>query len=80
MTSKKDNDRIDDLKAKVDRHGWLLEEKVMPSLEKIEETLEENIGGIKLASLLNSKIIAVVLGGMVMAGIYFAAKTGGIGL
>lgn len=52
----------------------------MPSLEKIEETLEENIGGIKLASLLNSKIIAVVLGGMVMAGIYFAAKTGGIGL
>lgn len=78
MTTKKESSELTTLSKKVDRHSWLLEERVIPSIDKMEEILEENMGGIKLASLLNSKIITVVLGGIVAAGIWFVAKSGGL--
>lgn len=80
MTTKKENHDITAIRDEVKEHGFILKKQVLPAIEKMEQTLDENIGGIKMAQLLNSKIIAVALGGMVVAGLYFAAKTGGIGL
>lgn len=77
MTNQKEKSQIDDLSDRVQEHGWILKKQVLPALDKVEKTLDENMAGIKLASLLNSRIIAVVLGGMVAAGIYLIAKTGG---
>lgn len=81
MATRKENTEISELKEEVMEHGFILKKQVLPTLEKVERTLDENMGGIKLAQLLNSRIITVFLGGLVAAGVYFMAKTGGsIGL
>lgn len=77
MTTKGENDRIGKVESRMERMEVRVDEIIIPKLEKISDTLDENISGIKLATLLNSKIIAVVLGGMVAAGLFFVAKTGG---
>lgn len=80
MTTKKDNDRIGDVEKRMSEMELRMNEIIIPQLNKIVGILDENIGGIKLATLLNSKIIAAVLGGIALAGVYFAAKTGGINI
>ncbi len=46
---------------------------------KMETFLDENKSGIRTASLLDSKIVTVVIGGIILAGLILLAK-GGNGL
>lgn len=49
---------------------------VKRDLAKVVDFVDNNKGGITLATLLNSRIISVVLGGIVIAGLWFASKVG----
>lgn len=49
-------------------------------VKELSKTINDNIGGIKLANVLNSKLVATVAMGLAGAGLFFAAKTGGLGL
>jgi hypothetical protein len=54
--------------------------KTMSSdLKELSKTINDNIGGIKLANVLNSKLVATVAMGLLAGGLFFAAKTGGLG-
>lgn len=44
--------------------------------KRMDDFIESNKGGITTASILNNKIVTITLGGIVAAGIYFAAKGG----
>jgi len=47
---------------------------IMPQLTEVKQYVDANKSGINLASLLNNRIITVVLAAIVAAGIYFLAK------
>lgn len=80
MATKNENERISSIEKRMERMEVRVDEIIIPKLESIGKTLDENISGIRMAQLLNSRIISVVLAGLVAAGIYFASKTGGFGL
>ena len=78
MTTKGENERIREVESKMGRMEVRMDEIVIPELKSTRKILDENMAGIKLAQLLNSRIVSVVLAGLVAAGIYFAVKTSGL--
>lgn len=69
MAQKSQNDRITTLEVTI-------EKVVVPTLEKMDKFIDENKSGIRTASLLDNKIVTVVIGGIVAVGIYFVVKGG----
>ena len=51
---------------------------VKKSAAKMETFIDQNTGGIKLSTLLNEKVVSVVVTGIVAAALYFTAKGGGL--
>lgn len=67
--TKTTSDRLTELEITMDKI-------VVPTLEKMDKFIDDNKSGIRTASLLDNKIVTVVLGGIVAAGIYFVGKGG----
>lgn len=61
------NDRITTLEVTV-------EKVIVPTLNKMDKFIDENRNGIRTASLLDNKIVTVVIGAIVAAGVYFLGK------
>lgn len=53
-----------------------ISEVIVPTIKKMDTFLEENKSGIRTASILDNKIVTVVIGGIVAAGLYFLGKGG----
>ena len=45
-------------------------------LRKVVDFVDANKGGISTASLLNNRIVTIVIGGIIAAGVYFIGKAG----
>ena len=67
---------MDNVEQRVGRLEVRIDEVVIPKLNKLVDFVDENKSGIVTASALNNKIVTLVLGAMVMAGVYIAAKGG----
>ena len=74
MTTQRENDRIDDLNNRMSKVELRMDEIIIPKLNKVVDYVDENKGGINTATLLNSKIITVVLALIVGAALFFAGK------
>lgn len=69
MAQKSIGDRVTTLEVTV-------EQVIRPTLQKMDTFIDENRSGIRTASLLDNKIVTVVIGGIVAAGVYFLGKGG----
>ena len=69
MAGKTVNDRLTELEITMNK-------VVVPTMEKMDKFIDENKSGIRTASLLDSKIVTVVIGGIVAIGIYWIGKGG----
>lgn len=69
MAQKTVNDRLTRLEVQ-------MEEIVVPTLKKVDTFIDENKSGIRTASILDNKIVTIVIGGIVVAGVYFLGKGG----
>lgn len=69
MAGKTVNDRLTELEVTMNK-------VVVPTMEKMDKFIDENKSGIRTASLLDNKIITVVIGGIVALGIYWIGKGG----
>lgn len=63
------NDRLTELEITMNKI-------VVPSLEKVVSFVDENKSGIRTASILDNKIVTVVIGGIVALGVYLIGKGG----
>lgn len=73
------DDKIDNLTKQVGEVESRIKYEIIPQLEKVVKIVEDNIGGITTANLLNNKIVAAVIIAVIAAGIYILGK-GGISL
>jgi hypothetical protein len=46
--------------------------------DKLDTFIDQNSRGITFATLFDNKIVTVIIGAMIAAGVYFAAKGGGL--
>lgn len=51
---------------------------IKKTVDKLDKFVDDNRAGITTATALNSKIIAVILGGVVLAAVYVISERGGI--
>ena len=70
------NQYHEQLDKRVGRIEFRMDEIVIPKLDKVVNFVDDNKGGITTSTLLNNKVITVVLGAMVAAAVYFAGKGG----
>lgn len=76
MANQKENEKLNSLEKRVGRMEVRIDEVLIPKLDKVVDFVEENKSGITTASLLNSKIISLVLGGILAAAVFFISKGG----
>lgn len=77
MATQKEQNKLADVEKRLGKVEFRMDEIIIPKLNDVADFIENNKSGITLATLLNSRIISVVLGGIVAAGIFIAAKAGG---
>lgn len=53
-----------------------MNEIVVPTIQKMDKFLDDNKSGIRTASILDNKIVTVVIGAIVAAGLILLAKGG----
>ena len=51
---------------------------VVPTIQKMDKFLDDNKSGIRTASILDNKIITIVIGGIVAIGIYWLGHGGSL--
>lgn len=76
MATKRESDKIDEVDKRLGRLEVRVDEVLIPKLDQVVSFVEDNKSGIKTSSILNEKILTYVLGGVALAGVYFAAKGG----
>lgn len=55
-----------------------MNEIVVPTIQKMDKFLDENKSGIRTASILDNKIVTVVIGAIVAVGIYWLGQGGSL--
>lgn len=53
-----------------------MNEIVVPAVQKMDKFLDENKSGIRTASILDNKIVTIVIGAIVAGGLILLAKGG----
>ena len=69
MTDKTTSERLTELEITINKI-------VVPTMEKMDKFIDENKSGIRTASILDNKIVTVVIAGIVALGIYWIGKGG----
>ena len=77
MATQHEKDKMSDLDKRLGKVEFRMDEIIIPGLKKVTDFVDENKGGITTASLLNSKIITVVITAIVAGAIILAATKGG---
>lgn len=55
-----------------------MNEIVVPTIQKMDKFLDDNKSGIRTASMLDNKIVTVVIGAIVAVGIYWLGHGGSL--
>lgn len=55
-----------------------MNEIVVPTIQKMDKFLDDNKSGIRTASILDNKIVTVVIGAIVAVGIYWLGQGGSL--
>jgi hypothetical protein len=74
MSTEKERNQNKDLHERLTDVESDISKVIIPQLNKIVQFIEDNRSGILTATVLNSKIISLALGGIVVAGLFIAAK------
>lgn len=78
MATQGENEKLERLGDRMTKVEVRIDEVIVPILTKVDKFVDDNKSGIRTASLLDNKIVTVVIGGIVLAGLILLAKGGGI--